>query len=184
MNNGRRHSLKIKERARFLRRNGLTHREIAQTLKSSCGSVWLWTRGINLTLEQKKDIQERRYKLTFTKQRRRNLSRSARINLASFWKKPYTKKYLLDKIRRFYFDYDRIPLKGEFNMYREYQQRFGSWNKAIRLAGFKPNQVIFSNKFIAKDGHKCDSYAEKIIDDWLNKNNINHTKNFSYRMKK
>jgi hypothetical protein len=52
-------------------------------------------------------------------------------------------------------------------MYREYQQRFGSWNNAIRLAGFEPNSVIFSKKFLAKDGHVCDSYAEKIIDDWL-----------------
>ncbi|GAI04393.1 unnamed protein product, partial [marine sediment metagenome] len=96
----------------------------------------------------------------------------ARINLSRYWKKPYSKKHLITKIRKFYFKNGRIPLKREFNMYREYQQRFGSWNNAIKLAGFKPNQVIFSKKFIAKDGHICDSYAEQIIDDWLFKYKI------------
>jgi len=69
-------------------------------------------------------------------------------------------------------------------MYREYQQRFGSWNKAIRLAGFEPNSVIFSKKFIAKDGHICDSFAEKIIDDWLFRCNIRHERNFPYSNQK
>ena len=169
MNNGRRYSSKIKEKAKFLRRNGFTHREIAQKLGTSWGIVWLWTKGIFLTYKQKKAIQDRRYKPTFTKKRREKLSQLAKINLSRYWKKPYSKKELIGKIRQFYLKNRRIPLKREFNMYEEYKQRFGSWNNAIKLAGFEPNQVIFSKKFIAKDGHVCDSFAEKIIDDWLNR---------------
>jgi hypothetical protein len=35
-------------------------------------------------------------------------------------------------------------------------------------------------KYIAKDGHKCDSFAEKIIDDWLYSNNVEHQRNIPY----
>jgi len=180
MNNGRRYPPETKEKAKLLRKSGFTHREIAQKLGTSWSIIWLWTKKITLTSEQKKAIQERRYKPTFTEERRQKLSQLARINLSPFWKKPYSKKELLDKIYKFYFRYGRIPLKREFNMYEEYKQRFGSWNNAIELAGFEPNQVIFSKKFIAKDGHVCDSFAEKIIDDWLSKNNISHARSRPY----
>lgn len=73
-----------------------------------------------------------------------------------------------------------MPLKDDFNAYLVYQQRFGSWNNAIKAAGFKPNQVLFSKKFTALDGHTCDSFTEMIIDDWLFKNQIAHDKNFNY----
>lgn len=132
-------------------------------------------------MAQKKAIQERRYKPTFTLERRKKLSKLARRNFSKFWGKPYSKEELLDKIRKFYFKHERIPLKREFNMYREYQQHFGSWNNAIKLAGFEPNPVVFSKKFIAKDGHVCDSFAEKIIDDWLSYYCIKHKKNFPYK---
>jgi len=69
-------------------------------------------------------------------------------------------------------------------MYREYQQRFGSWNNAIRLAGFEPSSVIFLKKFIAKDGHICDSCAGKTIDDWLDKYKTKHERNFPYSNQK
>lgn len=65
-------------------------------------------------------------------------------------------------------------------MYRTARELFGSWNKAIEAAGFKPNPVLFAKKFIAKDGHKCDSFAEKIIDDWLYFKNIKHSRNAPY----
>jgi len=184
MNNGRRYTEIVRDKARALRKNGLTHREIAEELGVSVGIVFLWTKGIVLSMEQKKAIQERRYKPTFTKERRRKLSQLAKIHLSRYWKKPFSKEKLLDKIRQFYLKHGRIPLKREFNLYETYQRNFGSWNNAIKLAGFEPNQVIFSKKFIAEDGHICDSFAEKIIDDWLNKNNINHVKNIFYSDKK
>ena len=40
--------------------------------------------------------------------------------------------------------------------------------------------MLFAKKFIAKDGHICDSFAEKIIDDWLYSNNVEHQRNIPY----
>jgi len=181
MNNGRRYSKQTKEEAMLLRKNGLTHREIAEKLGTSWSIVHLWTRGIALTSKQKESMIERRYKITYTDERRKKLSIWAKNNLAKFWKKPYSKKDLLNKIYDFYLREGRIPLKREFNMYGEYQKLFGSWNNAIKLAGFEPNQVVFSKRYTAKDNHVCDSFAEKIIDDWLFKNKIEHKKNYPYQ---
>ncbi len=184
MNNGRRYPQKIKLETRILRKKGWTHREIVKELGISLGSASLWAKGTILTPKQKKAIAERRNKHIWTKEERVKRGQLARVNLSHYWKKPYSKKELLDKIRKFYLKNGRIPLKREFNMYREYQQRFGSWNNAIRLAGFEPNSVIFSKKFLAKDGHTCDSFAEKIIDDWLSKNKIRHKRNLPYPTEK
>jgi len=82
MNNGRRYTEIVRDKARALRKNGLTHREIAEELGVSVGIVFLWTKGIVLSMEQKKAIQERRYKPTFTKERRRKLSQLAKIHLS------------------------------------------------------------------------------------------------------
>ncbi|MDO8663680.1 MAG: hypothetical protein Q7K28_02490 [Candidatus Wildermuthbacteria bacterium] len=65
-------------------------------------------------------------------------------------------------------------------MARAAQATFGTWNKAIEAAGFEPNPVMFSKKYIANDGHKCDSFSEKIIDDWLYSNDIEHQRNIPY----
>lgn len=48
------------------------------------------------------------------------------------------------------------------------------------MAGFEPNPVMFAKKHIANDGHKCDSLAEKIIDDWLYARRIPHEINVPY----
>lgn len=180
MNNGIRHAKKIKIKTRSLRKKGLTHREIARILNVSLGSSWLWTRDIVLTVAQKQAIQKRKAEKTFTPERRQQLQKLAKKNLRNFWKKPYSKKDLIDKIHMFYKEHGRIPLKDDFNSYLVYQQRFGSWNNAIKAAGFEPNQVLFSKKFTASDGHICDSFTETIIDDWLSNNKIVHDKNFNY----
>lgn len=91
------------------------------------------------------------------------------------------KKEVLDKIKSFYNRRDRIPVKKEmYGLYKRARKVFGTWNKAIEATGFKPNPVKFAKKFIAKDGHKCDSFAEKIIDDWLYSNNVKHQRNIPY----
>ncbi len=88
---------------------------------------------------------------------------------------------ILNEIRTFYRSYGRIPLKRERpGLAWRAQKVFGSWNKAIETEGFEPNPVIFSKKFIAKDGHKCDSFAEKIIDDWFYERKIGHGREASY----
>jgi len=92
-----------------------------------------------------------------------------------------TKKQIINEIKEFYKKNGRIPLKREYNnRYRATRRHFGTWNKAIEAAGFKSNPVMFAKKFIANDGHKCDSLAEKIIDDWLYARKIKHRINVPY----
>ena len=91
-----------------------------------------------------------------------------------------TKSFILTKIKEFYKEKGRIPLKKEFSYPRAARERFGSWNNAIKAAGFTPNPVMFAKKYLANDGHRCDSLAEKIIDDWLFKSNIEHTRAIHY----
>ncbi len=84
------------------------------------------------------------------------------------------KEVILHGIQEFYKANGRIPLKREFKYYHATRGRFGTWNKAIVAAGFDPNPVLFSKKYIARDGHVCDSVSEMIIDDWLSCKKINH----------
>lgn len=90
------------------------------------------------------------------------------------------KSNLLDQIKGFVKGNGRIPYKWEIGHYSAIRGRFGTWNKAIKAAGFKPNPVIFAKKHVANDGDKCDSLAEKIIDDWLYARKIKHERNFHY----
>lgn len=82
---------------------------------------------------------------------------------------------IVDKLRRFYLVNNRIPTKREMQgTYVTARNIFGTWNNAIKAAGFQPNPVMFARHFRALDGHKCDSFTEKIIDDWLSENKIDH----------
>lgn len=66
------------------------------------------------------------------------------------------------------------------NFYRPARIAFGTWNKAVEAAGFKPNQLKFTHKYIANDKHVCDSLAEKIIDDWLFARKVKHQRSIYY----
>ena len=169
----------IKIKARHLRGVGKTHREITRLLKTSLGSAHLWTKNIQITPQQKKDIMIRAAKSAFNKERRRKLSLLARNNPKLHLLK-YSRQDLLSKIQSFYHKYGRIPLKREFNMHRSFLRHFKSWNEAIKLSGFNTNPVLFAKKFNAADGHRCDSFTEKIIDDWLYDKEIKHERNFKY----
>lgn len=94
--------------------------------------------------------------------------------------KTITKEEIISLIKKFYLDNGRIPFKLEFTQAKPARLRFGSWNNAIKMAGFLPNPVKFAHKYFANDGHKCDSLAEKIIDDWLTVKNIFHLKSTRY----
>lgn len=87
---------------------------------------------------------------------------------------------VIKNIKTFYIIHGRIPLKKEFNHPRAARSRFGSWNNAIVAAGFTPNPVMFANKFMAKDGHTCDSLSEKIIDDWIFRKELTHSRSVPY----
>ena len=91
------------------------------------------------------------------------------------------KEIIIDKIKEFYKNNGRIPFKQEmWGIYNAVRKIFSTWNKAVIAAGFKPNPVKFANKYIAEDGHKCDSLAEKIIDDWLFTRKIKHETKVPY----
>ena len=62
---------------------------------------------------------------------------------------------------------------------------FGSWNNAITTAGLKPhrsddNRMYRRTRTKARDGHICDSVSEALIDNWLAKHNIYHTRDAKY----
>lgn len=85
------------------------------------------------------------------------------------------------RIRKFYKTYKRIPVKREmYGLYKTARLAFGSWNKAVEASGFDPNPVLFTKKFVANDGHICDSFTEKIIDDWLLDHSIPHERQYPY----
>lgn len=67
-----------------------------------------------------------------------------------------------------------------YGLYKKARNFYGNWNKAIEAAGFEPNPVMFAKKYISRDGHKCDSLAEKIIDEWLYSKGIPHDRSVPY----
>lgn len=85
------------------------------------------------------------------------------------------KQRVVTEIRNFFKKFDRIPMKNELPaLCSRGRHGFGTWNKAIKAAGFIPNKVVFSKRYTANDGHRCDSLSEKIVDDWLSARNIKH----------
>lgn len=170
----------MRAKAISFRKTGLSHKEIAKKLFVSSGTIVLWTKGVELTLEQKLRLKER-WIQNLKRVPREKLRELAIKNLSAYWKPRPSDKELLERIVKFHRSHKRIPLKREFNnTYKEYKKRFGGWNNAIKLAGFKTNPILYSYKFKAEDGHLCDSFAEKIIDDWLYGKGIRHRKNFPY----
>lgn len=169
------HSLKVKTKAIELRKAGFTYREISKKLTVSLGTLSDWTKHILLTPAQKFAIQKRRRQHVFTPEEK--LKAVERLGKFRF---QYSPKELLHKVKLFHDRYGRIPLKREFNMYAEYRRHFGSWNNAIRLAGFNPNKQLFTFRMKASDGHVCDSYTEMIIDNWLFSHGICHERNKIY----
>jgi len=104
----------------------------------------------------------------------------------------YTKEKLIEKIKEFVQKEGRVPTKNEFVKARDpsyvnhttCRDYFGTWNNAIKAAGYEPNEQWFATAkardLHAKDGHKCNSISEVIINDWLFENNISHTREEPY----
>lgn len=87
----------------------------------------------------------------------------------------YTPESVTSLIQSFVNEHGRIPIRNEMGGLNRLARRFyGTWNKAIEEAGYSPNPVMYAKHYLAKDGHKCDSMAEKIVDDWLNSHKIEH----------
>lgn len=93
----------------------------------------------------------------------------------------YTSESVINSIREFYLQNGRIPLKYELGaLYAPARQHFGTWNNAIEAAEYDPNPVMFAKHYLAIDRHKCDSMAEKIVDDWLYTHKIDHQVHVPY----
>ncbi len=174
----------IQKKVKQLRRKGKSHRQIARILNIGLGTAFYYSCGVRLTKIQHQYLMNQSYKkglgrLTY---RDRLLASSKgginnRINL----KPKYSRDKLITLLKDFYTQHKRIPTKRDFMpMYGSFFRTFGTWNNAIRKAGFSPNPVLFAKKYIANDGHKCDSLAEKIIDDWLTARKIPHERNIQY----
>lgn len=65
-----------------------------------------------------------------------------------------------------------------------YSDVYGNWLSAVKATGYLGEHPLIKGKFgyrtLAKDGHVCNSLAEKIIDDWLFDKSIPHEKEPSY----
>jgi len=98
----------------------------------------------------------------------------------------YSKDEIISFIKNYHQDINRVPPKRELpKISHKAIHLFGSWNNAISAAGLNPNRSHDNRMYKrllgkAADGHKCDSASEILIDNWLHKNNIRHSRNVSY----
>lgn len=98
----------------------------------------------------------------------------------------YTPQQLIEIIRKRGYELKRVPAKRELREIANYcVVAFGSWNNAIKAAGFVANRSHDDRMYKrvnakALDGHLCDSISELLIDNWLYKNNIPHSRDASY----
>jgi len=167
-----------REKIYFLRKKGFSHRQIAKKLNVSLGTAFEHSKGIRLTEDQKYKLKMQTVLGAPKKLKTRWGAKGGKMTKLRI---KYSNEILLDMIKSFYIKNGRVPTKREFNTHwQSFRRVFGSWNKAIKFAGLEPNPVMFAKKFIANDGHKCDSLSEKIIDDWLYARNMKHEINFPY----
>lgn len=95
------------------------------------------------------------------------------------------KVILINSLKNFTKNLGRSPVKREFKGATTYIKYFGSWTKALSAAGLKPNRSLDQKMYkrricFAKDGHKCNSVSELIIDNWLYYHGIQHEKEVNY----
>lgn len=174
----------IQKEAKQLRREGESHREIAEILNIGLGTAFYYSRGIRLTDKQHRHLVAQSYSKGFgklTADERRLASVKGGINNSKNLQPKYSRDHLITLLKDFYAQHKRIPTKRDFMpMYGSFFRNFGTWNNAIRKAGFSPNPVLFAKKYTANDGHQCDSFTEKIIDDWLTEQEIPHERRVPY----
>lgn len=96
----------------------------------------------------------------------------------------YNDDFLESEFNRFVKEHGRIPIYAEFNnseypSFWCYQHRFGSWNKAVAVYGYEPNDK--NRKFILDDGEICASSYEFDVSMWLRENNFKYTRNIDYK---
>ncbi len=95
----------------------------------------------------------------------------------------YTDDELEVAIREYVKKHGQTPSIQDFNKTGRpsfwcYQQRFGSWNKAIKYYGLETNDT--ARKYEFDDGEICASGYERTISNWLRENNIIYERNIKY----
>lgn len=101
-------------------------------------------------------------------------------------RKIHTPQALIHKLQSMFKTLRRTPAKREAMFIVDACIReFGSWNKAILAAGLTPHRSHCERMYkrvnaVARDGHKCDSISEAIIDNWLTENKIMHKREVPY----
>lgn len=73
------------------------------------------------------------------------------------------KKDIIKQIKKFYAKHKRIPTKREFRGDTVASRRFGSWNEAIKAAGFEPNPVLFAKKKRQETDTNVTRYQKKLL---------------------
>jgi len=96
----------------------------------------------------------------------------------------HSDEFLEQEFHRFFKNNGRIPRYEEFNRSEYpsfwcYQNRFGSWNKAVVAYGYEPNDA--NRKFILEDGEICASSYEFDTSNWLKSKNVNYDRNIKYQ---
>lgn len=159
--------------AKKLRLKGLSHRQISRILGIGLGTAVIFTKEIKLTREQHNKLMRNTGIFRYSREQKAKWSSVGSKNWLSRIK--HTREGLLEKIKNFYKATGRIPTKREFySHWQAFYRVFGQWNNAIKKAGFTPNAERFTHKYVAKDGHICDSLSEKIIDNWLSSKRLPH----------
>ncbi len=98
----------------------------------------------------------------------------------------YNQEQVIEIIQEFHRENGRVPARREaLEIAGRAPHMFDSWNNAIEAAGLEPNRSHDSRMYQrsatkAEDGHECDSISEALIDNWLTKMGILHTRDFSY----
>lgn len=95
----------------------------------------------------------------------------------------YDDEFLHSEFERFVREKGRPPYLHEFNnseypSFWCYQNRFGSWNKALIAYGYEPSDS--NRKYYMDDGEICTSSYEFDISKWLKENNIKYDRNIKY----
>ncbi|MDP3696570.1 MAG: hypothetical protein Q8R55_00895 [Candidatus Taylorbacteria bacterium] len=113
-------------------------------------------------------------------------SRCGWSTIQNYRQPKYTQAQIVSIIKKYYQRHKRTPAKREIpELTSRTPHIFGSWNNAINAANLTPNRSHDDRMYKrligkARDGHKCDSVSEILIDNWLHKNKIAHSRNVSY----
>ena len=103
--------------------------------------------------------------------------------IQEFGSLPLAREEVITQIQELYESLGRTPSSKEVTskLKKSAAKFFGSWNKTMKHLGITPNtRWRVRKKLTCKDGHRADSFSEKIIDDWLFEHEIAHAREKKY----